>query len=235
VVPSEDEIILLLPNATNNPSSGLQQTAFNAVAVVCVLVVQVIPSGDVIIALTLVTVATATNRFNSALQHTEVKTLAAILGVLAVQSNPFGDVATYVVFAPSPTATKILNSGLQQMDLQPFAFIAVDVRRAHVFTTLTASLDCEALKKYLGITLRSLYTPTSRETIAPLLIAPVDETAQKIPNSGDQHILLHALSTGFVLSVQLIPSTLVASLVPVPVIADAQKTPNSGLQVTHAH
>ena len=181
----------MLPNATNNARSGLQQTAFNAVAVVWLRVVHVMPSGEVIIALTLVTEATATKRLLSALQHTEETTEATILGVRAVQVIPSGEVAINVPFEPSPTATKVLNSGLQQIEFQMFAFNADEERVVKVLNVLKASLACAARRKYLGTTLRSLYIPTSRETIAPLLIAADDDTAQNIPNSGLQHIPLH--------------------------------------------
>jgi hypothetical protein len=86
-----------------------------------VLVVQVIPSGEVITLFPVPRLDTAANNPNSADQQTDLHSFVVTDAVLVVQVIPSGEVIT--LFAPTAeeTATNKRLSGDQQMARQEFA------------------------------------------------------------------------------------------------------------------
>ena len=89
-----------------------------------VRVVQVVPSGLVIIRVPVPEDATAQNNISSGDQQTEFQLLSAEL-VLVVHVVPLGDVITRSPVPVFDTAQNKLSSGLQQTDCHAFVDAAV--------------------------------------------------------------------------------------------------------------
>jgi hypothetical protein len=84
---------------------------------------------------------TATNKFNSGLQQTDVQPLADA-AVLLTQFMPSGEVITLLVVPPLSTAQNMPSSGLQQTERQ--ALSTADICESH------ASLNAMTYSFYIG-------------------------------------------------------------------------------------
>jgi hypothetical protein len=224
-----------------------------------VLIVQVVPSGDVITLLPPPELATATNKFKELFQTIPCQ-LLSVAEVREVQDKVFGSaqviplllVITLSSTPEVPTATNKELRLFQAKLVQELS--AAEVLDVHtvpsglVITLLPVPLLDTATKRpseglhsalvqllSTGVVLVSQLNGVSqlipsKDTIA-LLPDPVLATATNELNSGTQITLFQALSAAEVLAVQVIASGLVITLLFVPLLATATKRPSVLLQV----
>ena len=203
------------PTTTNRPRCGDQHKPFQLLSVAGVLVVHVIPSGEVMTRLPVPLIATATKRLRSGDQHTPYHILSAA-EVLAVARNVELVIPPLTVIGASWAS----GSNLMIMTLLPVPEIA----------TVANIPSCGAQQTefhWLSVVeTRAVHVMPSGDVIMRLP-EPVFATARNIPRSAAQHTDLHALSAADVRAVHVIPSGEVITRLPVPVSATATNSPRS--------